>query len=390
MPQSNKIVRIAPKTQAKTLSAAQKQFNSLSKKIELRKKTLLAWKENIPVYRQKTEQEYNPLVDTFHKRQLEWMQLLDQFYDDPSFKKAEKAKIKHLISELSEDLLHEIDKYSEVDTDQIKALFNKYNNADYDAMNDETNAAVGEMMKGFAKSMFGIDIGDDIDVSSPEKFKEQLEEKMRAIEENGEQKPAQAKPEPKKTKAQLAKEARQQEEEALASKSVQEIYRKLVAALHPDREPDEKERERKTELMQRVNIAYGKKDLMELLELQLEVEQIDATQLSQMADSRLKHFNKILKDQLAELEQDLYQIEEYFSYDFDMPFFDRLTPAQLLLQLANNIMGVKDDIAEIEQELDLFKDTQAFKSWLKGYKIPKKTSFDAYDSPFGGGFPFSF
>jgi hypothetical protein len=47
----------------------------------------------------------------------------------------------------------------------------------------------------------------------------------------------------------------------------------LVAALHPDREPDEQERKRKTELMQRVNTSYGKKYLLLLLELQLEIEQ---------------------------------------------------------------------------------------------------------------------
>jgi hypothetical protein len=44
---------------------------------------------------------------------------------------------------------------------------------------------------------------------------------------------------------------------------------------HPDREPDPHERERKTALMQRANHAYGKNDLLKLLELQLELEHID-------------------------------------------------------------------------------------------------------------------
>ncbi|SJM89118.1 hypothetical protein [Crenothrix polyspora] len=382
MTKTSKIVLVDAKAQAKTLTPAQKQFNSLSKKIAQQKKTLLAWKENIPVYHQKNEQEYNPLVETLHKHQIEWMQQLDKLYDDPSFKPAEKNKIKLLIAEQSEDLI------SEVDTDEVKALFNKYNDADFDTIKGETNEAVGEMMRNIAKNMFNIDIGDDFDVSSPEKFKAQLEEKMRALEEEDEKEPAQAKIAPKKTKAQLAKEARQKEEEALASKSVQEVYRKLVAVLHPDREPDEKERERKTELMQRVNIAYGKKDLLQLLELQLEIEQIDATQLGQMADSRLKHFNKILKEQLAELEQEIYKIEEFFSFDFDSLFFGRQTPAQLMLQLADKIVDVKDDIAEIKEELELFKDVREVKIWLKSFKIPQKSPFDGHDNPFG--FPFGF
>ena len=114
----------------------------------------------------------------------------------------------------------------------------------------------------------------------------------------------------KKTKKQLEKEAHQQEEEALASKSVQEVYRKLVAALHPDREPDPDEQKRKTELMQRVNIAYGKKDLLLLLALQLEIEQIDPAHLNHIADSRLKYFNKILKEQLYSARSQMRKIKE--------------------------------------------------------------------------------
>jgi hypothetical protein len=56
----NKIVRITPKTDGKKiLSAAQKQFNNLTKKIDRQKKLLIEWKETITLYRQKVEQEYD-------------------------------------------------------------------------------------------------------------------------------------------------------------------------------------------------------------------------------------------------------------------------------------------------------------------------------------------
>ena len=51
-----------------------------------------------------------------------------------------------------------------------------------------------------------------------------------------------------------------------ASQSVRDVYRKLVSALHPDREADGAERERKTALMQRANQAYERNDLLELLD----------------------------------------------------------------------------------------------------------------------------
>ncbi len=44
-----------------------------------------------------------------------------------------------------------------------------------------------------------------------------------------------------------------------ASLSVREIFRKLASALHPDREADAAERERKTVLMKRVSQACQKR-----------------------------------------------------------------------------------------------------------------------------------
>jgi hypothetical protein len=246
---------------------------------------------------------------------------------------------------------------------------------------------MAEMIKGLAKEMFKVDIDDDVDVSTPEKFQAHLQDKLREQAEAEEAVKA-AKPK-KKTVKQLAREAKQQEDEALAGKSVQEIYRKLVAALHPDREPDEQERARKTELMQRVNTAYGKKDLLQLLELQLEAEQVDAAQLGHIADDRLKHFNKILGEQLAELTEEIGHIEMTFMERLNMPFFGKITPKHLLAELAHDMRQVKQDIAYIKEDLQDHADPAAFKAWLKAYRIPKPKRRDAFDELFGGD-PFDF
>jgi curved DNA-binding protein CbpA len=70
---------------------------------------------------------------------------------------------------------------------------------------------------------------------------------------------------------------------------VREIYRKLASALHPDRETDEREREAKTALMQRVNQACEAQDLLALLQLQLQIEQIDERHIANAGEQRLKH-----------------------------------------------------------------------------------------------------
>ncbi len=379
----NKTIRITSETAGKkTLSPAQKQFNSLTKKIDQQKKMLVEWKETIPSYQQQVEQEYEPLQEALNDYKSQWVQLLDKFYDMALFKKTDKLKIKHLICEISGDLIADFNK------DELKPLFNKYSDEDYDTIDQEMDSAAGDMMKMIAENMFNVDLGDDVDLNSPEKLHAHLQQKLSEQQKDQAEAPVK---ERKKTKKQLEKEARQQEEEALASKSVQEVYRKLVAVLHPDREPDERERERKTELMQRVNTAYGKKDLLQLLELQLEVEQIAPAHLNQIADSRLKYFNKILKEQLAELEQENDQIAAMFKMNLDLPFYIRLTPKQLTLMLKNDIRALQKSINAIQNELETFQNPASFKAWLKNYKIPKRSAHDDFDDLFFGGMmPFDF
>ena len=85
--------------------------------------------------------------------------------------------------------------------------------------------------------------------------------------------------------------------ERAVRQTVRELFRRLASALHPDREPDVAERARKTGLMQRVNQAYARNDVMELLAIQIEIEQIDATHLAKASEERLGHFCTVLAEQ---------------------------------------------------------------------------------------------
>ena len=367
-PSNNKTVLITPKTTEKTaLSAAQKRFNSLTKKIDLERKRLIEWQEATPTYHQKIKDEYEPALNELNDYKSQWIFLLDQAYDNFKLTKTDKQKLQNIISENTQVLIVEFDR------DELKPIFNKYNEFDYDERLDEAQSEMSDLMKGFVENMFDVELDDDLDLSSPEQFKAHLQEKLRekinTQEQTDTQEPVK---ERKKTKKQLEKELRLQEEEALSQQSVREIYRKLAAALHPDREQDIDERIRKTELMQRVNAAYGKKDLLKLLELQLEIEQIDAEHLTQIADSRLKYFNKILKEQLEELNHEVYQIEDRFKMILNMPYYELLTPKKLILYLNDDINYLKDELESLKSEIESFKNPSTVKAWLKHFKLPKK------------------
>jgi hypothetical protein len=184
----------------------------------------------------------------------------------------------------------------------------------------------------------------------------------------------------KKSAKQIAKEAQQLAEEQQTSQSIRELYRKLASALHPDREPDSAERERKTALMQRVNQAYKQDNLLLLLELQLELEHIDQATINNISASRLKHYNKILKEQLRELEDEIYHTEGMFRAQFGIDPFTPLSPRTLMRHLVTDIAEMQRAIRGLKTDLLALQDIKKLKAWLKAIRVSQIA--DDLDCPF--------
>ncbi len=371
---NRKIVNIQQTPEKKILSKAQKLFNSLIKKIETEKKLLLEWQTTMPEYQRKYDKDYDSIWDIYNAERVEMVQILDIAYENKMFKKAEKQKISHIIVDITANLIAEHGK------EDLKELHDKYSDDDFDTLNQESKEVAAEFMKSMMKGFYGIDIGDDIDLSSADKIKAILEEKLKDAKLQDAEKinrRSSQQANRKKTAKQLEKEARQQQEEQSVSQSIREVYRRLTSALHPDREQDPLERERKTGIMQRVNAAYAKKDLLGLLELQMEAEQIDQSHLNNIAEDRLKNFNKILNEQLSELIQENALISQQFKLQLNLPPYMLLTPKTLMKQLQQDIRDLKQELAKLRREIMIFKDAKALKSWLKDFEIPAEpTLFD--------------
>ena len=164
------------------------------------------------------------------------------------------------------------------------------------------------------------------------------------------------------------KSAGQQRREASAQRvgqSLREVYRKLASALHPDREPDPAQRAAKTALMARVNEANGRKDLLALLELQLQVEQIDAEHLARVDATHLKHYNKVLAEQAEELRREVEGVESRFRADFGL---DRsgppLDPLKLHKVLQAQAAHQRAVLAQLRQEAQAFRDPAWARQWI--------------------------
>ena len=356
---ASQTLRIAPQSNKPTLSKGQQAFNNLVAKIEARRAQLLQWQVVVESFQQKLASDYMPVMQEFKKCQEAMVYGLDQALEQKGLTKVERRAVQELICDLAERLL------AQTGDEALKAIYNKHSDDDFDA----EAAAELEDMKQTMGDLFGVDLGDTDDVNSPEelmaKIQAQMEQEMLQAQE--------PRPNPrKKTVKQLAREAEKKAEDDQTSLSIREVYRKLVSALHPDREPDLEERQRKTTLMQRVNQAYDKKDLLQLLELQLELEHIDAHSIAGMSEDRVRHFNKILKEQLAELEQEIESVEMPLRAQFDQFSFQPLMPASVLPRLNRDIADLKRHVREIKQDLGMLKEITAFKAWIKAYRRQAK------------------
>ena len=374
---AKKVIHIKAAPAQAGLSPAQKKFNSLIKKIDAQKQLLAEWQEMFERCQRDAVEKLAPLKQSMKEQQTAMVQLLDRQFTSNKFTRTQQEKLTHIIVELCEELL------CSDDNAELKAMYNKYTQSDYDTEAEEEQDVTTEFMKSMFEKEFGIVLDDDdIDLQNPQATAERLTAKVKQLEAEAEAAAA-ARPQRKKSAKQLAKEAREAEEAANVSKSIQAVYRQLTAALHPDREQDPVERERKTELMQQVTVAYSNKDLLKLLELQLAVEQIDQSKLSSLSAERLKHYNKILSDQLAELQDEVLFKENEIRMMLQLSPFEPLSPNRLVTLLKHDIQTLRAALKGIQNDLQVFQDVKNLKAWLKNFRLPQPESgFDPFFDEF--------
>lgn len=356
------------------LSPAHKRFNALLRQIEQARKTLHDWQNNIPVFQQAFEQQMLPLQTTYRAARRQHLFALDALFDQPGWSRAERQTLQSLITEGADDLLA-------VDEDdaEIKALYNKHSEVDFDT----EQLDLMQSMKGMAEAMTGLDLGEMDDVGSEAELMARLQERMAADAADQQAAQASASAQPgKKPKSQRATAAQQRREAEArqATQSVREIYRKLASALHPDREPDEAQRSAKTALMQRVNQAYAASDLLALLELQLEIEQVDASHIANASADRIKHYNKVLAEQLDGLRFEIERVEIDFCLEFGIDIDSPVRPDQLGALIDHEARDLRSVLARQQADQRRLADKPATRRWLKSQaQMQRRAMLDGDD-----------
>ncbi len=370
------LVRIpAPANDKVSLSKAQKEFNRLTKKIGDLEEELGAFRAAATTLHQRIQTEYVPLLTDYNQQRANLLRVFDRAHDRPETTKSEKRKLVDLIINLAYDLIEK------QGMDELKPIFDKYDKDGFDKTTAEADGQISEAMKDMVSSMYGITFDENADVSTQEKFMAYVEAQMQA-KQAGERadKPKEKKP---KSAKQQAREAKKQLEERNITKAVRTLYMDLVKAFHPDREPDETEKARKTEIMQRVTEAYEKSDLLALLRLQLEFNRIDQQHLETLADDQLRYYNKILKQQADELSGELFGLQNQLSAMLGKSPMLVGSAATLELSFNGDVRALKKSVKDLKRDIKDLSDSAVLRAWLKSYQIQKADDFDGFGAFFG-------
>ncbi len=361
---TSRVIDTIPKEAIKK-TKAQGTFHRLIKEIEIRRGKLKEWQVFLPAYESRARVKMQPLMAEFQESRAALAFYFDDVLTQKNAVKNKKyrALLEEWIVDITSGLLTEKDP---ADAPEWVLLHDQYAEMSF----AELEKTSMDMAKKMAEKMFGTDLGDLLDERDPEIFAQKMAQKIQEDEQKGFEgfegvehfrKMHEPKPRKKSAKA-LAAEEKEAQAAKEISQSVREVYRKLASALHPDRETNEAEKTRKNALMQRVNQAYDAGDLLALLDLQLEIEQIDATHLADLSEARQAHYNAVLKEQLEELKDEEFLLLERYLQRTNATY---VTPAILEKMLENDARQIKKKCAAVAEDFRCFQNIEYLKVALQ-------------------------
>lgn len=347
-----------------TLSPEQKRFNKLLAQTETLAQKIETMRALADVHRGPYDATLRPLEAQRHARMSDMVHWLAARLKQ----KGLTAKQKRMAAEILCGLAATLAMLGDASMQELHDA-----HSDMSMAEQEQAAAAG--MQGLMESMLGKPLANDQPFESMDALRQALEQEMQEIEDANAAKKAARKKTPRQQQAALQAQD--------ADGALRTIYRQLVSALHPDRENDPHERERKTALMKEVNTAYEQRNLLALLQLQLQAALADGDKVGHLAREKLVALSLLLKERVAVLKQELFEVEMRIRSEFQMDRFTTLSAASLTRQMLVQQQDVQQDIALMTRDLQEIQDDAQFKRWLKEQQETAQEQFDPFElNPF--------
>lgn len=279
------------------LSKEQQAFNRLTRRIEKLQKQIPEETKKLEDLNNLYQKEVFSKILELGNLKIQFCHLLDKKRTGIKLSGIQNQKLNGLLLDFLDDAFSVIEP-----NDATKELYKKYSRSSYE---EELSRQESEMKEGFSDMLFeqyGLKLDPSMLTENPDfrKIAEELKKQWEQKERSKKAKP--------KTKKQLEKEELERQKEALKNKSIRSIYVALAKILHPDTEPDEALKIEKEEMMKQVTVAYENRDLMQLLQLEMQWIKKHDDSLYKMEATTLNVYIQLLKDQVKELEQELVML----------------------------------------------------------------------------------
>ncbi|MCW0365711.1 hypothetical protein NB717_002561 [Xanthomonas sacchari] len=336
-------------TESTPATPARKRFDSLVKRLERARAQLHAWQEALPRWEQRFHEQVDPLLQERDAAQVQLLRELDAAHATFKLSKRDRADLSELICELAALLIRD------GDNDGLKDIYDRHSPLGFDQDLAESEA----LLTSVIGEEFGLTEEEMAHIHSPEALYAQIQERLHAQQAHA---AGRAQQRDKRRRAGAGKAA---QVAADPQQTRRALYRNLVAALHPDREPDPQQRERKTALMQRLNQAYQNDDLLALLELQLEIGQLDQAGIAAMAEERIRDYNDLFAAQLRQVEQTLAGLVDDFMGRYGLQDERAPQPQRLDALLAQIKRQVQEEIRSCADDRAAARQADTLKQWLK-------------------------
>ena len=353
---------LAIPTPAAAQTKAQRLFNKLIGQIQQLRDLLALWQQYELRFHQRLATELQPAQAQLTAVRLKLLRLLDHLLTDQNAKarlsKPQRRKLRAWIPQLAATVLED------GPDAEAEAIFDRYSDV---SLADQQQIELAE-----AEVMFGHILGEEmIEGHRAESVEELMRHAAEGLARAQAKHAARAADRSQAKFSAKARAAQQRQADAAqqASQSVREAYRKLASALHPDRETAPAAPEHKTRLMQQANQAYERQDLLTLLSMQLDLEQIDGQHLAQLPEARLAHYNRVLLEQLAALQQEVGECTAHFRSGMGLTQRE-LTPALVDKALARDIDELRGLTRLIELDIAQLRDPATRQQALADIEIP--------------------
>ncbi|OJV20046.1 MAG: hypothetical protein BGO21_11700 [Dyadobacter sp. 50-39] len=338
----------------KPLNKKQKEFNTLSETIEALDRQIADLQQAYDEMLRRMPSDLDPLVREYQGCRADIVNLWDRAYEAEHFRKAYQTKLAFLITENAYDLV------KNHGLNELKAIFNKYSPVNIDVLLEEERIRDSTRIKDPAFLL------ESVYEPEPEvSFHELSEEEQQRIKAE--------------RREQRVDQRTREAQQLKTTKSVRSVYMELVKTFHPDRETDEAEKQRKTETMQRITTAYQANNLLDLLKLQMELEQIDRTGLENLNKNQLSYYNKILRQQVEELDLQKVSIQQKISAICGLPYQHANSQVTVIAKFNTNINELKAEIKNIRKVYKHWLVPSQLKAYLKPFQIPDQPEEDGED-----------